>query len=225
MTPEALFGIQAALEGLRFDEQGYLERWKDMPGESGPVARVVAVDFGDSQRVYFGSGIDGSAEEQIRQLPVRAVVDGDASVLGVLKVRKDTEAYAQSWTYTVAAGGALPAIGSSRRLSSSDVLLRGFGEGFFEIEYDDVFVCLQDGAVVSAAASSREDAASAEAWVFTTPENRRRGFAAQVAAAWVRNVVDSGRTPFYSHLSDNAASRRLAERLQLRRCFVASCYR
>lgn len=224
MSPEELFKTQAALEGKRFNEEGYLVRWKDMPEESGPPARLRVVDYGQDQAVYFADHIDRGIEGLIRSLPVRALLDGERRVLELLQRQEKVQAHAQYWTYTVSEGVSLPTSPNVQKLSSRDAVLRGFGHGFFGIDYESVFVVSRDGAVVSAAASSREDEASAEAWVYTSPEHRGRGLAAQVASAWLQYVVDSGRTPFYSHVKDNAASRRLAERLQLRLCFVLSCY-
>jgi hypothetical protein len=224
MSPEELHRTQTALEGERFNEEGYLVRWKDMPGESGPPARLRVVDYGYDQAVYFAEHIDRKIEALIRSFPIKALLRGERRVFDLLGRQKKVEGHAEYWTYTASEGVPLPASPMVQKLSSRDPVLRGFADGFFGIDYESVFVVSRDGAVVSAATSSREDEASAEAWVYTSPEHRRQGLAAQVASAWLQNVVDSGRTPFYSHAKDNVASRRLAERLQLRLCFVLSCY-
>jgi len=225
MTPEDLYKAQIRLEGLRFNDDGYLERWKDMPGgESGPPARVVAVDYGQEQSVYFGSGIDRKIERLIRSLPVQALLDGDRRVFDILNKQKKVEGYAQHWTYTASGAGVIPPSPMTQRLSSRDELLRGFSDGFFGIDYDDVFAVIVDGTLASAAASSREDETSAELWAYTRPKHRRQGLAAQAASAWFRNVIDRGLIPFYSHVKQNDASRRLAESLRLCLCFVLSCY-
>lgn len=224
MRPQDLYKTQAALEGLRFNNDGYLERWKDMPGESGPPDRAVAVDYSHEQCVYFGSGIDRGVEELIRSFPVQALLDSDRRVFDVLNRQKKVEGHAEYLTYTVSDTGAIPPSPVVQRLSSRDELLRGFSDGFFGIDYNDVFAVIVKGTVASAAASSREDETSAELWVYTHPEHRRQGLAIQAAAAWLRSVTDKGLTPFYSHVKDNDASRRLAESLRLCLCFVLSCY-
>lgn len=69
--------------------------------------------------------------------------------------------------------------------------------------------------IVSLCRSVRENGKSAEAWVVTEPEFRRRGYARQVTAAWARDVQRQGKVPFYSHLTDNRASEALAHSLGL----------
>jgi predicted GNAT family acetyltransferase len=70
-----------------------------------------------------------------------------------------------------------------------------------------------DGNPVARASSSRSDDAAAELWIETDPDHRRRGYATRVALAWATGVRQAGKTPFYSHLHDNAASAALARRL------------
>ena len=224
MSPQDLHKAQIALEGVRFNDAGYLERWKDMPGETGPPPRVVAVDYGDEKCVYFGIGIARWAEELILNLPFQTLRAGDPEVFDILNRQSKVKGHAQYWTYTVSNAGAVPPSPMIRRLNSRDELLRGFDDGFFGIEYDNVFAVIVDGAVASAAASSREDEKSAELWVYTRPEYRRKGFAFQAAAAWLRSVTIRGLIPFYSHEKDNDASHRLAEALPLCLRFVMSCY-
>ncbi len=69
--------------------------------------------------------------------------------------------------------------------------------------------------VVAICHSSRLIAEAAEAGAWTHPEQRGRGHAAAVTAAWASLVRASGRLPFYSTSAGNLSSRRVAERLNL----------
>ena len=80
---------------------------------------------------------------------------------------------------------------------------------------DKVFAIEQEGMILSACVSSRQNSTSAEAWVFTHPDYRRKGLAQQVAMAWARNMQKEGLTPFYSHNIENTNSALLAKRLNL----------
>jgi len=224
MNAEDLHKVQLKLEGKRLNRAGYLERFKDMPDENGPPARVVAAEYGQRQSVYFGSGIDREAERLIRSLPIQALLDGDRRVFDVLSKQKKVEGHAQYWTYTASDAGGIRCGPMTQRLSSRDERLREFSHGFSGIDYDDVFAVIADGTVVSAAASSREDETSAELWVYTRPEYRGQGLATDTASAWLRSMTDRGLIPFYSHVRSNDASRRLAGSLQLCLGFVLSCY-
>lgn len=75
---------------------------------------------------------------------------------------------------------------------------------------------VRDGAVVSACFSARLAPVSAEAGVETLAAHRGRGYAPAVVAAWRTAIEATGRTPLYSTSYDNAASRGVARRLELR---------
>jgi putative hydrolase of the HAD superfamily len=75
------------------------------------------------------------------------------------------------------------------------------------------FEIYDDRKPVSRAWSIRENACCAEVAVETISAYRRRGFARQVTAAWVHAIIQQGKTPFYSHLESNKASRLLARSL------------
>ena len=70
-----------------------------------------------------------------------------------------------------------------------------------------------DGEIVAYAWSVRQNDASAELAVEVETGYRRRGFGRQLAAAWARQVLESGRVAFYSYRLDNLPSMSLARRL------------
>lgn len=224
MNAHDLFRTQLALEGLRFDADGHIERWRDMPGESGPPARVVAVDFGVEQAVYFGNSIDRNLEDAILAMPVQALLAGAPEVLDVLSTQRVVEDRDESWTYTVSCDTVLPACPLVRKLAAGDESRRGSDVRDGDVSRGDVFAILVDGVVVSEALSVREDGTSAELWVHTDPGHRRRGYAAQAASAWLGSVTERRLIPFYSHERDNVASRSLAEALRLGHVYLLSAY-
>jgi len=84
---------------------------------------------------------------------------------------------------------------------------------------DKVFAIENEGVILSACVSSRQNSKSAEAWVFTHPDYRRKGFAQQVVLAWAENMQQEGLIPFYSHSVENTDSALLAKRLNLIQVF------
>jgi GNAT superfamily N-acetyltransferase len=223
-TSEDLCGTQAALEGLRLDEKGHLERFKDMPGESGPPPRVVAIRYRGRKRIYLSADVDAEIESRVRRLSFSRVWRGHPELHEALCSSTENRRRAEYWTYTPGGRQVIAAHRIVQKLRSSDERLRGFSDGFFGIEYRDVFVVFSGGMVVAAAASSREDGRSAEAWVFVSPAHRRRGLARQVTTAWVQNAQERGLIPFYTHPAENVASRRLALSIPLSLRFVQAFY-
>jgi RimJ/RimL family protein N-acetyltransferase len=221
---EDFYTTQAELEGLRFDKSGHLERFKDMPGESGPPPRVVAVNHRGRTRIYCAAGVDPQAAACIRRLSFDEVWTGDPRLREALCRTTHNQSRTEYSTYTPSRDVPMKVDCLAQKLSSSDERLRGFSDGFFGIGYPDVFVVLAEGKVVAAAASSREDERSAEAWVYVSTDHRRRGLAGHVVRAWVRCAEERGLLPFYTHAAENVPSRRLAESLRLSLRFRLACY-
>ena len=98
------------------------------------------------------------------------------------------------------------------RLSRSDTRVKDFGFGELG---NSIYALLREGVIVSACVSARENNECAESWVFTSPENRRKGFAQKVVLAWAKEKIGSGIIPFYSHEDDNIPSMELANKLGL----------
>jgi len=100
--------------------------------------------------------------------------------------------------------------------SKHDPKIQTFGfDGFAE----KIYAIEQDGKIVSACVSTRENKFCGEAWVYTDPEYRNRGFAKKVIGAWATELISTGKIPFYSHKIENIASANLANRLALQPVF------
>lgn len=84
-----------------------------------------------------------------------------------------------------------------------------------KIAEQPTFAIVQDGEIVSACESARENKYAGEAWVRTHEEFRRRGFGRQTALAWAHDLLSRKKIPFYSHRLENTASEALARGLGL----------
>jgi len=102
--------------------------------------------------------------------------------------------------------------GDAKCFHKDDPKVTAFGfNGFAE----NVYALEQDGKIVSACVSSRENTQSAESWVFTDPDYRRKGLALQVVTAWAKGVLSKGKIPFYSYKETNISSSKVASKLKL----------
>lgn len=77
------------------------------------------------------------------------------------------------------------------------------------------WVIVTNEQIVSSCASARENNSAGEAWTFTEPGYRKRGYGRQVTAAWAQALREKGKIPFYSHLNNNPASEGIARSLGL----------
>lgn len=74
----------------------------------------------------------------------------------------------------------------------------------------DAWVVKVNGRVVSKTISIRQNTECAEAYVETHPDFRNRGYGRQTVTAWARDIINSGRVPFFSYNLSNIASTALA---------------
>ena len=103
-------------------------------------------------------------------------------------------------------------IGEAKCYSQDDPKVIAFG---FSGLADKVFAIEQDGIILSACVSARQNSACAEAWVFTHPDQRRKGLAQRAVNAWAIHWRNEGIIPLYSHEVKNTASASLAKKLNL----------
>lgn len=102
--------------------------------------------------------------------------------------------------------------GEVKCFSQDDPKIIAFG---FSGLADKVFAIEQDGKILSACVSARQNTTCAEAWVFTHPDQRQKGLAQRVVKAWAADLKKKGVIPFYSHNIENSASALLAKKLNL----------
>ena len=97
-------------------------------------------------------------------------------------------------------------------LHSDDPKVLDYGFGGLA---EKVFAIENNGKIISACVSSRQNEKAAESWVLTAPEHRGQGLALQVVTAWAGSVLQDGKIPFYSHAVENIASYKVADKLRL----------
>ena len=110
-------------------------------------------------------------------------------------------------------------VSNVKSFSQDDPEIVAFG---FSGLADKVYAIEREGTILSACVSSRQNSQAAEAWVFTHPDHRRKGFAQQVVMAWARSLQCEGVVPFYSHDLANINSANLASKIGLIHLFDES---
>lgn len=115
-------------------------------------------------------------------------------------------------TYVFPEAYARASTGVVRRYPRSHPLIKAFD---FDQLADNVYAIEQNGAILAACVSARQNTEAAEAWVYTAPAYRRKGLAQLVVTAWAQETIQNGVVPFYSHKVENIASAGLADRLRL----------
>lgn len=160
--------------------------------------------------VYFDNSLPADLRNQISKNDLQAFKTASAiAALGKFGIKAKTSQYK---TYIFPDNFEAADLGDVNCYNKDDLKIVAFG---FSGLADKIFACEQDGMILSACASSRQNSASAEAWVFTHPDHRRKGLGQQVVTAWAANLQGEGVIPFYSHNVENTNSAGLAKKLNL----------
>lgn len=198
---DALIAVQLRLECKGVNAEGLLVRI--LGRDPDDIPRCLALRHSAGYRVLFRDDLAHHLREQIAALPPE-VVFGDHLTIGAI-LAQDTPVEA------IWAGRSYIFPNAPAPAEYPDVVRVDRGDGA-----RPVYAVHIAGQIVASCESAREDDAAAEAWVQTVPEFRRRGYARQVTAAWAHDLLQLGKTPFYSHSVDNLASQGVARSLRLR---------
>ena len=210
MQPLDYLYLQMKLEGLTVNRNGWLATLPS-GGEDLPLALLAQTADGQ----FFAGCRTALPPELHCQLASQATrlsfpdVEPLLQSLRTAGFQPDVE-YFKTYVFPepfVRAGS-----GAVKCLPKDAPAVKDFGFSDFEAQ---VYTVEDDGKILSACVSSRQNAECAEAWVFTRPEYRRQGLAQLVVIAWAQGLRAAGVIPFYSHKMENLASANLARALGL----------
>jgi RimJ/RimL family protein N-acetyltransferase len=203
--------LQMRLEGKQVVEPHWIRQVEAVPGEALPLVLLAQLATG-RQVAYYSENLPAGLQKELAAVTIE--FPGVAPLLQLLKARGMPCEAGHYKTYVFPS---LPAAnGDVICLSKEEERVTAFGFGGFA---GDVYAIVRDGNIVSACVSARENDRCGEAWVYTAPGHRGRGFAQQVVRAWARSLLEADKVPFYSHKIENRASASLARRLGLQPAF------
>ena len=213
MNAIQLINTHLELECIGVNSDGLLVR---IPGPNpDDIARFYIAQHEGGYSAYFRHDLPRSIREQISVLTLETAFSDHDTVTHILAQDAPcADMYiGRSYIFpeTLTPDGYPDAI----RLNETHQALIEQYDPRVRVSRRAVYAIIVDGQIASTCESSRENSVSAEAWVRTKPEFRRRGFACQVTAAWAHNLQKQGKLPFYSHKCDNLASQSVAHGLGL----------
>jgi RimJ/RimL family protein N-acetyltransferase len=205
-----LHRLQLGLERIGVEEENTLVR---IPGDNpDDIPRLLVVEFEDEYEAFFRHDLPARVRERLEDVsPELAFTDREV-VSAILAEDSPIEEVSFFVSYVFPQE-------LTRKLYP--------GVGLLPEENEigkPVFGVVVGGEVVSACSSVREDERCAEAYVWTEPGYRQRGYARQTVSAWAYDLQRRGKVPFYSHQAENTASRAVARSLGLRQFLVAVAY-
>lgn len=188
MRPAELVRLSVELE-YRVGADRALRR-RD-PTDPEPAPRLSVFQHDDGYAVYFGPGVPEAARAALERLPLVALFQEPASVQRILGREE---------------AGAPPARGVEylfRRAPQTWEYPEAVRQSHFHI-------VLHEGRAVAWAWSRRGSRWAEEGTVETVVDQRRRGFGRQALAAWVHDILDSGKLAMFQHREGEVAPERLA---------------
>jgi hypothetical protein len=215
VNPLEYLHLQLRLEGKEVINGNLLRQVEAIPGKELPL--MILAQFAEQQVAAFydeslSPEIQTKLNGQIGSIEIPKV----DSILRFLQSCGFTVEIGHYKTYIFAANYQRLTFEEIKQFSKYDSKIEAFGFGQFA---EEVYAVEQDGKIVSACVSARENDACGEAWVFTDVDYRHLGFAQKVVGAWATNLIAANKIPFYSHKMDNTASASLAKRLRIHPVF------
>ena len=215
MNPIDYLHLQLRLEGKRVIGDTRLHQVEPVPGEEMPVLLIAQLADGKSV-AYVDEALDPDLKEELARRARTAQFPQIGPLLEYLNKENIPFEAGHYKTYLFPAPAAVFVDEEVTCRSREDPKVQAFGFGGFA---EWVYGIERDGNIVSACVSARENDSCAEAWVFTDPAYRHHGLAQKVVCTWAKELISSGKVPFYSHKVENVASARLAKRLGLQPLF------
>jgi RimJ/RimL family protein N-acetyltransferase len=196
------------LEGKGYNQDGVLSSLG--PG-SEDIPLVILAKGNDGQQIsFYGPSIPSKIQNAIKKHEI-TFTDSE-QLIGQMRSHNISIKVGRYKTYIFHEKLMEQNTNEVLRISKSDTRVKDFG---FSGLGNSIYALLRKGVIVSACVSTRENNECAESWVFTSPENRRNGFAQKVVLAWAKENIGSRIIPFYSHENDNIPSMELANKLGL----------
>jgi predicted GNAT family acetyltransferase len=213
MNPLDYLQLQLQLEGKGIVRDNLLRQVEVVPDEKVPLMLIARLADEDQALVHY---FDESLQIEIRKELIKRVseisfptIDPLTNFLQHRDIAFECEHYK---TYIFPKEYSFFKDENVKHYSKHDPKIEGFdAERIHAIEQDDK--------IVSTCVSSRENEFCGEAWVYTLPQYRNRGYAQKVVSAWAASLMKAGKIPFYSHKIQNNASSHLAKRLGLQTVF------
>jgi GNAT superfamily N-acetyltransferase len=210
------------LECIAPDATGRLIR---IPGpDPDDIARVYAFQYAGGHRLYLRHDVPDATRERIEALGAERVHHDLSRVRAILAHDQPCNEVWSGQTYLFAERIDSALYPDAVRLTDAHRALLRPDRADLDLEGRAMYAVIQDDQIVSTCQSVRRSDRAGEAYVYTDPAYRRRGYGRQVTAAWASHLHRENKTPFYSHAQDNDASRGVARSLGLIPCFACVNY-
>jgi GNAT superfamily N-acetyltransferase len=208
MKPIDYLHLQMELEGVKTNNDNLITR---VSSDIDEFPLVLFACTSDKQKlIYFDNLLPLALCNKLKKDRLQSFqIDAAVEVFDLFGISTKS---GHSKTYIFPDDFADTDVGNVKCFSQDDSKVVIFG---FNGLADRVYAIEHEGTILSACVSSRQNSKSAEAWVFTHPDYRRKGLAQQVVTAWAGSLQRDGIIPFYSHEVENINSANLASKLKL----------
>jgi GNAT superfamily N-acetyltransferase len=200
--------LQMRLEGIGLDQDGRLIPLHENVGEF-PCFIFFQGDDGERAQ-YFSASLPCEIQQEIKRQSFSLEFPDVKPLIDILNCQNIPSKSGYFKTYRFPEHFQSLKSELAKPFAREDPKVISFG---FNGMADTVYAVEQNGAILSACISIREDEYCAESWVFTAPKHRRKGLAEAAVSLWAVEMLKMGKVPFYSYAMDNTPSARLVNKL------------
>lgn len=208
MQPLEYQYLQMRLEGIDIDQDGRLIPLHENVDEF-PYYLFVQGENGEKAQ-YFSANLPLEAQLAIKRQGACLEFPDVQPVIDILNCQNIKFQIGHFKTHRFPESFQSPTARLAKSFAGDDPKVVSFR---FNGIAETVYAVEQNGEIVSACVSVREDEHCAESWVVTAPEHRCKGFAEAAVSLWAAEMLKIGKVPFYSYVLSNLPSRCLAKKL------------
>ncbi len=212
MKPVDLLKLQMELEGIKVQDDTFITR---LDPDVTEFPLVLFASTSDKQKlIYFDCTLSPDLSNKLISSDLNSFnVESAIETFATFGVNTKSDSFR---TYTFPDNIVIADDRKVKIFKQDDPKVIAYG---FNGMANEIYAIEEDGRLISACVSARQNKKCAEAWVFTDPNHRRKGFARQVVMSWAAHSQHNGIIPFYSHEIRNTSSANLAGKLNLLHIF------
>lgn len=217
------FEIQLALEGLQIDCNNKIKKldvdhFDIEKKEDKKIPQVIVLQVDNSIEIFYSELLNNSVINTLEKLNKEDFINNTQKVEKILNCEVGNYV-----TYRLPKLFNIDSENTAEFKNSDDIKLKEFDESFYRV-FPKAYVVMTDIKVVSCCVSSRESDNAGEAWIYTLPEYRKKGYGSTAVKLWANDLISNNKIPFYSHEKNNINSKMLAEKLGLKKVFETKVY-
>ncbi len=223
IDPKSCFQVQLELEGLQVIKgnkiikisTNYFDIEKN---KNSDPPKIIAVNFGKEINIFYSDKLEKNIVIDLEKLEKNSFINEQEKIIDILKRNNQFNEVGRYIVYIFPNNIKMDTENTKIFIGSDDLAIKKFDPTFYD-KYPMIYAAMQNDEIAACCVSSRESDKAGEAWIFTLPKYRKKGFGLKAVQLWASELQKNDKIPIYTHEISNIASKKLAGKLNLIKIF------